>query len=773
MERELSDQVKISYNATALRVRCEFSRAVCLKSETPPADLLARAKTKLESVKTSGEIVFYSLYQTRLNECWKLLRNAADEPEDRVVSLTLGAGAPALGGIKLEKSPNDKAVALLTIEAPKDAVAAWRYEWFKVSVIKRLRDMGIRDHINNAQLYGAFLKARSGEKVHALGLGATAAAGGPPTQAAKAFSVIANKQRMEIGVVIRNVKELRQKGPREAMLALINQAIKQLSVDGTSYSIQKKDFMTALQSALDGPEGLGLEQPLVLLAATGVAKAAAAAAPASYPGAGRINFEISKDKLEASIQGFNKGYYDDPSFEVSTEWVQNELKRCLISTSMNDEITKTLSEAIKKHEDLNGVLACRGVPGSGGKAPFLHHSYKDAAARSSGGDLDSGFLDIREMQQRMTVKAGQLVVEIRYGTPPLMGKSIYGDDVPGPANDDLIIRVGEGIQQRDNGRFFATADGIPLVEAEAISLTKVLVHNGDVNLRTGNIRFDGPVEIKGSIDNGAIVETTGDLIVHGTIRGAQVHCLGTLTVKSGITTGNTGKVHSRGDLQAEFIENSNIVCGGNLVVQKALLNSDVIVGGTIKVAGKGGVVAGGRIISKDSLYTYNLGFKRGAITTLNVGVDWRAARAADIRRVRLEKLQKRQIDDRQSLRELVQKSKAQMTQRHKEMKEELQERLTRMRTISEKAETHLAKANASLTYSSTSRIYVAELLAANMAVTICGQAVAVLNEVVNVAILGKRRRGSYIVPLEEVEAEERDKGAPGGGAPVGGDKKAG
>lgn len=757
----MSDQVKISYNAAANRVRCEFTRAATLKSETPPADLINRARTKLEAVKTSGEIAFYSVYQTRLNECWKLLRNATDEPEDRVVSLTLGAGAPVLGGIKVEKPTQDKAIASLTIEATKDVVAAWRFEWFKVTVIKRLRETGIKDHVNNAQLYGAFIKARSGEKVQNLALGATAGAGGQ-NQAGKSFSVIANKQRMEIGVVIRNVKEIRKKESREAMLQLINQAIKQMSADGTQYSIQKKDFLTALQSAIDGPEGLGLELPLVLLAATGQPKAAAAAVPTNYPGAGRINFDISKDKMEATIQGFNMSYYDDPSFQVSTEWVQNELKRCLITGPMHDEVVKALSEAIKKHENLTGVVACRGVPGVGGKAPYLHHSYKDAAGRSSGGDLDSDFLDIREMQQRMTVKAGHLVAEIRYQTPPATGKSIYNEDVAGPPNDDLIIRVGDGIQQRENGRFFATADGIPLIEPEAISLTKVLVHNGDVNLRTGNIRFDGPVEIKGSIDNGAIVETTGDLIVHGTIRGAQVHSLGTLTVKAGITTGATGKVNSRGDLQAEFIENSNVTCGGNLVVQKALLNSTVIVGGTIKVASKGGVIAGGRIISKDSLVTYNLGFKRGAITTLNVGVDWRAARAADIRRVRLEKLQKKQQDDRQALRELVQKSKAQMTQRHKELKEELQDRLTRMRTIAEKAEAHLQKANASLTYSSTSRIYVKELLAANMNVTICGQIVAVVNEVFNVCILGKRRRGSYIVPLEEVEAEERESGKSSG-----------
>ena len=51
------------------------------------------------------------------------------------------------------------------------------------------------------------------------------AAGGPPTQAAKPFSVIANKQRMEIGVVIRNVKEIRKKESRDAMLAFAKASV--------------------------------------------------------------------------------------------------------------------------------------------------------------------------------------------------------------------------------------------------------------------------------------------------------------------------------------------------------------------------------------------------------------------------------------------------------------------------------------------------------------------------------------------------------------------
>jgi hypothetical protein len=41
-------------------------------------------------------------------------------------------------------------------------------------------------------------------------------------------------------------------------------------------------------------------------------------------------------------------------------------------------------------------------------------------------------------------------------------------------------------------------------------------------------------------------------------------------------------------------------------------------------------------------------------------------------------------------------------------------------------------------------------------VTVGGQQVSVAHDVANVAILPKRKRGSYVVPLEEIMAEERE-----------------
>lgn len=760
----MSDQVKLAYSAGTFRVKCEITRAACLANEAPPADLVARAKSKLEAVKVAGEIAFYYIFETRLNDAWRALREMEGEPEDRRVTVTIGAGTPLLAGIKVDKPTVEKSIASLSIDPPKDA-AQWRFELFKLMVVKRMREAGVKEAANNAQLYGAFARAQRGERTVAMPISANAAPqqapGAPPP---KPFSVVANKQRYEIGVVIRSVRDLRNKAQRDALLILINQAVKQLSVDGLEYKILKKDFLAALQSACDGVEGLGIDLPLALLAAVATPPAGAQTAagakvilgPANFPGAGKITFDISRDKMEAAIAGFDRSYYEDPSFGVTVDWVQAELKRVGLRVEMPDDVIKMLSEQIRGREDLNGRVVLRGYGGVGGRAPYIHLSFKDAAGRVQA-NLDVDNIDLRELQQRATVKTGQLVAMVKFKEPAVPGRTVFGDEIPAPPDDELIVRVGEGIQQRDGNRFYATCDGIPQIDAESISLSKVLVHNGDVNLRTGNIRFDGPVEIKGSVDSGAVVETSGDLIIHGSVRAGNVKSSGNIVVRGGIVTGSTGRIQAKGDLTSDFIENSTIVCGGNLTVTKALINSKVICGGIIRISAKDGVVAGGLISARDAINTKNLGFKRGALTILNVGVDWRVEQAMQIRKERIEKLKTRGEADRAALRELVQKSKAQTTGRHQAMKEELQERLQHMRVVMEKAEKHLASAVALLTFNTNAKIIVHETLYANVSLTLSGQVITVVNDVAEVAILPKRRRGSFIVSLEELEADDGQK----------------
>jgi hypothetical protein len=755
---DLVSALKLSYNATLMRVRVELSRNACQDSETPPADLIARAKTKLEVVKGQGDVAFFVCYESRLNEAWKALRALPESEGDRRFVLTIGAGAPLLPGIKVEKG-QDKVLAFLSVEAPQDSTSHWRYEWFKLIVTKRLRELGIKDTPNNAQIFAVFARARNGERIERIAIGSTAAFAAALT---KPYSVIANKQRQEIALVIRHPDEVRDEKAREAILGLVAQAIKQLSEGGPEFRVYKKDLLLALQGALEGPEGLGLEGPLVLLAAVGATPIGGGQAarrplepvPQNYPGAGKLSFNVAKDKMEALISGFQMDYYQDPSFEVSLDWIVNELRRHRMQTKLPDDIQKLLNEAIRNRQNLDGLLCGRGVPPKANRSPYLHKAYLDASVRAGEGkDLDGDQLDIREMQQRSLVKAGALVAILKYKEEGAPGRDVFDEEVPLPHDEELPLRVGEGIQQRGK-KFYALTDGIPEVEGASISLSRVLIHKGDVNLRSGNIRFDGPVEIHGSIDIGSVVESSGDLIVHGQIRGGQVRVKGNLSAYAGIVTGQVGSIQVKGNVSAEFVENSEIVCGGDMVVGKALINSRVFVGKDLWLTEKDGVCAGGSVNVKDAIRCGTLGFPHGALTDVKVGIDGRVARSIDIRMQRQQKVERRLGEDRIAMRELTQRKAAQLTQKHKELRDQLQDRLQRGRILLERMEEHLKKAQAQLTFNANARIYVRETVHTNVSIEVGGQKILITNAVAGVCIVGKRRRGSHIVAIEEIEAED-------------------
>jgi hypothetical protein len=140
----------------------------------------------------------------------------------------------------------------------------------------------------------------------------------------------------------------------------------------------------------------------------------------------------------------------------------------------------------------------------------------------------------------------------------------------------------------------------------------------------------------------------------------------------------------------------------------------------------------------------------------------------DIREGRVKKIEQKAQEDRQKLREIVQRSKAQMTPRHIQMKEDLQERITRMRSIVEKLEALILQFRSRLTFSANAQVYVRGAMAPNLKLEISGQTIAVLNEVAAVCVSSKRRRGSYIIPLEEVLKEEEEQGT----SPFASEKKA-
>jgi uncharacterized protein (DUF342 family) len=304
------------------------------------------------------------------------------------------------------------------------------------------------------------------------------------------------------------------------------------------------------------------------------------------------------------------------------------------------------------------------------------------------------------------------------------------------------------------GKYFAEFGGVPTVEdGNKIGLIKSHVHEGDVNLKSGNIYFDGPVEIKGSVDAGALVRVKGPLKVYGSITGGTVISREPIEVVESIVTGQQGKVICNTHIKADFIENSNIECDGSLVVTKSLISSDVVAGDYIQALAPDGVIGGGTIMSRNLIAAANIGFTKGARTKLVVGVDHRVIRRTKIREKRLKDLLDAQERYKLEFRELAQKKDSQLTPKHKQMKEVLKGKMANVRPLIETVSSQLEAMKSSMTFVEDCLVAATNVFAANCSIEVGGQGVVMEADTMAVGISARKRRDSHLCTFDEIKSE--------------------
>jgi uncharacterized protein (DUF342 family) len=746
--------IKIAYSAAQARARGEFMLGEC-KNDCPNG-FWPRVKAKLDSEVAAGRIAEYALHEAEFSECWQAGKDALarGESADTLISLTLGQGWPKIAGIEVFVIAGSQHAFELSVKIPAGQARKMQFEWFEAAVLAQARSKGYSGTVHSAQVRGVWHRVLLGHQT----TDRECILPRPKANPEKPFQMVSNSTRGEVVAIISDIKLIRSAKVHEQISKVCSDSIEKIKqTSGRDYNFLRNELGAYLTAAISGPERLGLSMPLVCL--VGVAEVTAPTAAANtpkipsaqsrnlikenYPGKGKLPIDISADRMEATIGRWPMEIYNDRSFAVSVDWIEKELKNFGVIYGYAEHVKK-LKEAISKGKDLTDRPLASGTHGSVGSEPYLHPVFREAVKPKSGESIN----DIRNSQQREIVKEGDLVAEIRFATGGANGKDVFGNEVLPAAPTDLAVDVGDGIR-REGMQFFATKEGMPQIDGLHISLSEGLVLNEDVNLRTGNVYFKGNVEINGSIDDGATAEVAGDLIVRGTIRGAFVRVGGRLVVEQGINTAGRGMVRCRSDIEAGFVENSKVACGGNLNVDRVIMNSYVVAGGGIVLNPEGGVIAGGMISARMLIRTGKLGLPKGARTEVNVGVDWRAEFSMQVRQQRLKRLNERLEQIRQELREVVRKKKMQKSPKLEEQSVQMTDFLQRGRLLVEKIESSMAIAQSRIVYDPEAKIFVHDVLSANCNITCGGQKVAVLKEVAGVEISSRRRHGQFVSPLEE------------------------
>lgn len=153
-----------------------------------------------------------------------------------------------------------------------------------------------------------------------------------------------------------------------------------------------------------------------------------------------------------------------------------------------------------------------------------------------------GTVDFREVKVIPTVQKGQVIGVIQPPVPGIPGSTVTNEPLPPKPTYPLIVQIGKGITLIENdSKIVATETGRPVIEQKGlmvkVSIIPKLVHPGNVNMISGNIRFKGDIDILGNIEEGMVVEAEGNVAVVQNVYSSTVSSRSTISIK-GTTIGS-------------------------------------------------------------------------------------------------------------------------------------------------------------------------------------------------------------------------------------------
>ncbi|GFM35382.1 DUF342 domain-containing protein [Desulfovibrio psychrotolerans] len=198
-------------------------------------------------------------------------------------------------------------------------------------------------------------------------------------------------------------------------------------------------------------------------------------------------------------------------------------------------------------------------------------------------------------------------------------------DLPAGANpafvrqaESLPIGPNTTVNPAQPMQLVASANGYVFYHQNRITVKTLLNVRRDVDFHTGNIVFVGDVRVHGSVRSGFEVHGK-NILVQKTVEGARIIAQGSITSQNGVKGGKTALLEAGSDIRLPFVENAEIRCRGNVLIDASCMHTDVWVSGKFVVRGR---LQGGAVYSNSVVYVQEqLGGGIGTPTAITMGYD--------------------------------------------------------------------------------------------------------------------------------------------------------
>ncbi|TWI70328.1 uncharacterized protein (DUF342 family) [Desulfobotulus alkaliphilus] len=330
----------------------------------------------------------------------------------------------------------------------------------------------------------------------------------------------------------------------------------------------------------------------------------------SLPDNHGVTVEISEDGLLARLI---------PSPQISPQLSLDGLKRLLADAGVyfglvpDSRLQTWLQETRLQQVPLE---AAKGIPPEDPRDGHIRYGFDPAYLKAGKIDAD-GNIDYFDRGEVPFVKSRTLLGE---RIPPVEGKSgikVTGEEALPREPVDVELRAGNGAELSLDGQMVhALIDGQPHATLGGkISVFPEMTIEGNVDLKTGHISFDGAIRIRGCVQPGFRVRAASADTAE--VNDADIHVDGDLVVRGGIIG---SRIRAGGNVHAKFVVDSEIMAFGNIVVEKEIIHSKIRTSGTLALP-KGKLIAC-EAAARNGLEIYEVGTDMASPSTLFIGVDF-------------------------------------------------------------------------------------------------------------------------------------------------------
>jgi len=332
---------------------------------------------------------------------------------------------------------------------------------------------------------------------------------------------------------------------------------------------------------------------------------------------------VAEDKMDAYLCP-----QQDPAPEVGLDSIKGLLGMQKISFGVVDDAQIIDYLASKPSTEAPWKIA-QGKPVRPGRPPKIKYHFETDPLKAGTMD-ESGAIDFKDRGKIPQVEEGEIIAKIIPPKEGVPGTDIYGNPVPPPQYDEIIISCGIGVQrpQEDPLKFVAQTKGRPeLLDNGSLCVSDVLAIAGDIGVETGHVEFDGHIEVAGSVLEGYRVK--GKTLKADEILRADVKIDGDIVVTKGII-GAT--ILTDGTLKARHIRDAVIDSLGDINVETETYESKIETNGAFNI--ESGKILCSKVSAMRGINAAEIGSDGSVPCNLVVGIDNRMENK--IARIKLE-----------------------------------------------------------------------------------------------------------------------------------------